>query len=136
MDLHLITHPESADEVRRVAGARTRIVCVRGLTAPEFLVPRDRGEARRDLGLPAEGGVVLVSGGGWGVGDVAGAVDVALTVPGVATAVALCGRNDDAAGPHPHALAGRPAGAAQRDSPTAWATGWPPRTRSCTPPEG
>ncbi len=95
VDLHLITHPESADEVRRVAGPHTRIVCVHGLTAPEFLVPRDRGEARRDLGLPAEGGVVLVSGGGWGVGDVAGALDVALTVPGVATAVALCGRNDE-----------------------------------------
>ena len=30
---------------------------------------RSRAEARRTLGLPAEGTVIAVSGGGWGVGD-------------------------------------------------------------------
>jgi processive 1,2-diacylglycerol beta-glucosyltransferase len=95
VDLHLITHPESLDELRRVAGAGTRVRCVHGLTAPEFIVPRGREDARRDLGLPLAGGVVLVSGGGWGVGDVDGAVEAALTVPSVARVVALCGRNDD-----------------------------------------
>jgi processive 1,2-diacylglycerol beta-glucosyltransferase len=66
---------------------------VRGLTDERFYAPRDEGEARRDLGLPPEGPVVLVSGGGWAVGDLEGAAEEALKVPG-ATVVCLCGRND------------------------------------------
>jgi processive 1,2-diacylglycerol beta-glucosyltransferase len=92
VDLHLITHPESAEEVLGIApGSDVR--CVRGLTDERFYTPRDQGEARRDLGLPADGPVVLVSGGGWAVGDLEGAAEEALKVPG-ATAVCLCGRND------------------------------------------
>jgi UDP-N-acetylglucosamine:LPS N-acetylglucosamine transferase len=93
VDLHLVTHPESIDEVRRIAGA-TDVVAVRGLNAADFLVPRDRLEARRSLGLPEGAPIVLVSGGGWAVGDLAGAVDVVLRRPG-AIAVVLCGRRDD-----------------------------------------
>ena len=93
VDLHLITHPESAEEVHRIAPG-TGVVCVRGLTDERFYVPRDQGEARRDLGLPAEGPVVIVSGGGWAVGDLEGAAEEALEVPGV-TVVCLCGRKDD-----------------------------------------
>ena len=59
VDLHLITHPESAEEVLRIAPG-TGVLCVRGLTDERFYVPRDQGEARRDLGLPAEGPVVIV----------------------------------------------------------------------------
>ena len=80
VDLHLITHPESAEEVRRIAPG-TGVVCVRGLTDERFYVARDQGEARRDLGLPAEGPVVIVSGGGWAVGDLEGAAEEALEVP-------------------------------------------------------
>jgi len=94
VDLHLITHPESADEVREVAGNETEVRCVHGLTAPEFVEPRDTEEARRSLGLP-EGKVVLVSGGGWGVGDLESAVDVALGLAVVAQVVCLCGRNEE-----------------------------------------
>jgi UDP-N-acetylglucosamine:LPS N-acetylglucosamine transferase len=93
VDLHLITHPESAEEVLRIAPG-TGVLCVRGLTDERFYVPRDQGEARRDLGLPAEGPVVIVSGGGWAVGDLEGAAEEALEVPG-ATVVCLCGRKDD-----------------------------------------
>jgi processive 1,2-diacylglycerol beta-glucosyltransferase len=93
IDLHLVTHPESIPEVRRIAGADADVRCVHGLTAPEFAEPRDRGEARRELGLSTEGKIVLVSGGGWGVGDLEGAVDVALANEAVATVVCLCGRN-------------------------------------------
>jgi UDP-N-acetylglucosamine:LPS N-acetylglucosamine transferase len=50
-------------------------------------------EARAALGLPLEGRIVLVSGGGWGVGDVEGAVDEALAVHGVSQVVSLCGHN-------------------------------------------
>lgn len=94
IDLHLISYPESEREVRQIAGPATRIANVVGMTRPEFLVPRSRIEARRALGLPKEGAIVLVSGGGWGVGDVAGALDAALHVPDLAMVVCLCGRND------------------------------------------
>jgi UDP-N-acetylglucosamine:LPS N-acetylglucosamine transferase len=93
VDLHLVTHPESIAEVRAIAGPGTEVVAVRGLNDPAFLVPRDRGEARRALDLPATAPVVVVSGGGWGVGDLSGAVDVVLGLPG-AHAVVMCGRND------------------------------------------
>jgi processive 1,2-diacylglycerol beta-glucosyltransferase len=92
VDLHLITHPESAEEVRAIAPA-SEIACVRGLTDPSFYAPRDRGEARRALNLPNERPIVLVSGGGWAVGDLAGAAEEAIA--GGATAVCLCGRNEE-----------------------------------------
>jgi UDP-N-acetylglucosamine:LPS N-acetylglucosamine transferase len=94
IDVHLITHPESDAEVREVAGADTVVHCVHGFTKPEFLVPRAQADARAALGLTADGGVVLVSGGGWGVGDVEGAVEESLTVDRVAQVVCLCGRNE------------------------------------------
>jgi UDP-N-acetylglucosamine:LPS N-acetylglucosamine transferase len=91
-DLHLLTHPESIAEVERIAGPGSALA-VRGLTAPAFLAPPDRERARARLGLPSSAAVVTVSGGGWGVGDVAGAVAVARGIPGV-DVVALCGRSD------------------------------------------
>lgn len=91
IDLHLITHPESAAEVRHIAG-RTEVLAVRGLNSEQFLAPRDRRDARRGLGLPLEAQVVLVSGGGWAVGDLEGAIAAGLERDG-AMVVALCGRN-------------------------------------------
>ena len=93
VDVHLVTHPESIPEVRRIAGPATEIHCVHGFSRPEFRVPLDAGEARRALGLPEQGSVVLVSGGGWGVGDVAGAVEEALALERVSRVVCLCGHN-------------------------------------------
>lgn len=93
VDLHLVTHPESIEEVHEVAGPETRVEVVHGLTRPEFAQPCDPGEARRAVGLPADGKVVLVSGGGWGVGDLVTAIDAALGLD-VAVVVALCGRNE------------------------------------------
>ncbi len=94
VDLHLITHPESLAEVHAIA-PRSRIECVRGLTDPAFYDPPERAEARRLLGLPEEGTVITVSGGGWAVGDLGGAVAEALRIPG-AHVVCLSGRNDTA----------------------------------------
>lgn len=91
VDLHLITHPESEAEVRGIAPS-SAIACVRGLTDERFYEPREQAEARRELGLPPDGPVVVVSGGGWAVGDLQGAADEAHAVPG-ATVVCLCGRN-------------------------------------------
>ena len=93
IDVHLVTHPESEPEVRSIAGPRARVVAVRGLHDPAFALPRARDEGRRALGLPLEPSVVVVSGGGWGVGDLAGAIDEALRIPGTLVA-ALCGRNE------------------------------------------
>jgi UDP-N-acetylglucosamine:LPS N-acetylglucosamine transferase len=94
IDVHLMIHPESYEEVRAIA-PHSRIETVTGLYDDVYLKPRDRVEARRDLGLPAEPRIVLVSGGGWGVGDLQGAIDVALELAGTRV-VALCGRNEDA----------------------------------------
>jgi processive 1,2-diacylglycerol beta-glucosyltransferase len=93
IDLHLITHPESLAEVRRIAGQATEVRCVRGLSDAAFEQPRAPQDARRALDLPATGKVVLVSGGGWGVGDLEQAVEVALRLPELSTVVCLCGRN-------------------------------------------
>jgi UDP-N-acetylglucosamine:LPS N-acetylglucosamine transferase len=94
VDVHLVTHPESIPEVRRVAGAATAIHCVHGFTRPEFRVPMAAGVARGALGLPADGAIALISGGGWGVGDVLGAVGEALQLHEVACVVCLCGHNE------------------------------------------
>jgi UDP-N-acetylglucosamine:LPS N-acetylglucosamine transferase len=92
LDLHLITHEESREEVAHIAGPGADIRRVRGFSRPEFDAPPQRAEARAALGLPASGPVVVVSGGGWGVGDLEGAPRVVLAQPG-ATAVCLCGSN-------------------------------------------
>jgi UDP-N-acetylglucosamine:LPS N-acetylglucosamine transferase len=92
-DLHLVTHPESIDEVRTIAGDETKVHCVHGFTAPEFLVPRELFDARHALNLDPGAKIVLVSGGGWGVGDVEGAVREVLSVEGVDQVVCLCGHN-------------------------------------------
>jgi processive 1,2-diacylglycerol beta-glucosyltransferase len=94
VDVHLLTHPESEPEVRRIAGAATAIHCVHGFSLPEFREPRSVHEAREALELPSDGAVVLVSGGGWGVGDVLGAVAAALQLERVTRVVCLCGHNE------------------------------------------
>src|SRR5204862_2547850 len=93
VDLHLVTHPESVHEVRAIAGPATEVVPVRGLNDSAFLEPADATVARRALDLPLDAPVVVVSGGGWGVGDLAGAVEEVLALPG-AHAVVVCGRHD------------------------------------------
>ena len=92
IDMHFITHPESAEEVERIAG-RGSVVWAKPPTAPAFLATRSRADARRALGLPADAKVIAVSGGGWGVGDLLGATRAALRTPD-AIVLCLCGRND------------------------------------------
>lgn len=93
-DLHLVIHPESAAEVRHHAGAGVRVEAVRGLSDPRFEAPPvPAAQARAALGLPPEHPAVVVSGGGWGVGDLAGAVDAALAASPEASVLVLCGSN-------------------------------------------
>jgi UDP-N-acetylglucosamine:LPS N-acetylglucosamine transferase len=94
VDLHLVTHPESIEEVRRVAGRGAEVHVVHGLTRPEFSSPCDPQAARVALGLPLQGKLVLVSGGGWGVGDLGSAVEEALSFEEVSLVACLCGRNE------------------------------------------
>ena len=94
VDLHLITHPESEEEVRRIAGP-TEVAWVRGLTSPGFTDPPDPHAGQRIFDLPEGVPVVVVSGGGWGVGDLASAIEVARASARELHVVALCGRNDD-----------------------------------------
>lgn len=107
-DLHLVIHPESATEIRAIAGPQARIEAVRGITTAAFDTPGDRAAARAALGLPAAGPVVVVSGGGWGVGDLRGAVAAALAADPQATVLALCGSNDQALGDLQRSFAGEP----------------------------
>lgn len=97
-DVHLVTHPESTDEVLEVAGHSSPVYCVTGLTDRAFLEQRPRREARESLGLPENTSIVLVSGGGWGVGRLDSAIEVALGLPGVGLVACLCGRNDELRG--------------------------------------
>ena len=81
VDLHLITHPESDEEVRAIAPA-SAIECVRGLTDPGFYEPpRPRPTRGARWACPPTARSSLVSGGGWAVGDLAGAAEVALAAP-------------------------------------------------------
>jgi UDP-N-acetylglucosamine:LPS N-acetylglucosamine transferase len=93
-DVHLVTHAESFDEVRRIAGDSTRVHRVTGFTDPAFEEPRSPQDARASLGLPDDVKIVLVSGGGWGVGKLDAAVTVALGLAEVGLVVCLCGRNE------------------------------------------
>lgn len=93
IDMHLVMYGESMESVERIAG-RGSVKLVRPLISAEFLEPRSPREARRALDLPEEGRMVVVSGGGWGVGDIAGAVREFVRTPEVSSIVCLAGRNE------------------------------------------
>jgi processive 1,2-diacylglycerol beta-glucosyltransferase len=96
IDMHLVMYGESMPSVERIAG-RGSVRLVRPLISAEFLQPRCAVDARRSLGLPEEGRTVVVSGGGWGVGDIAGAVREFTRVPEVTSIVCLAGHNEQLA---------------------------------------
>jgi processive 1,2-diacylglycerol beta-glucosyltransferase len=95
IDMHLVMYGESMPSVERIAGEGS-VRLVRPLISAEFLQPRCATEARRQLGLPEDGRMVLVSGGGWGVGDIAGAVGEFVRTSEVTSIVCLAGRNEQA----------------------------------------
>ncbi len=96
IDTHLVMYGESMSSVERIAGAGS-VQLVRPLISAEFLEPRCPTDARRALGLPEQGRMVVVSGGGWGVGDIAGAVGEFTRVAEVSSIVCLAGRNEQLA---------------------------------------
>ncbi len=92
VDLHYVTHPESIEEVERLVGPG-RVEWTRPPISPEFLSPRTRRDAREALGVDAHVRMVLVSGGGWGVGDLERAIELALD-DGETEVVCIAGRNE------------------------------------------
>jgi UDP-N-acetylglucosamine:LPS N-acetylglucosamine transferase len=94
VDLHFVTHPESIEEVERLVGPGS-VEWMRPPISPDFLMPRTRAAARDALGMPAHARVVLVSGGGWGVGDLEGAIEAALGGEDTLV-VCITGRNEAA----------------------------------------
>lgn len=93
IDTHLVMYGESVPSVERIAG-RGSAQLVRPLISSDFLESRTKPDARRALGLPEDGRMVVVSGGGWGVGDVEGAVRELNRIPDVSSIVCLAGRNE------------------------------------------
>jgi UDP-N-acetylglucosamine:LPS N-acetylglucosamine transferase len=96
IDMHMVMYGESLSPVEQIAG-RDSVRLVQPLISDEFLQERCPLQARRALGLPEEGRMVVVSGGGWGVGDVEGAVREFIRVPEASSIVCLAGRNDQLA---------------------------------------
>jgi processive 1,2-diacylglycerol beta-glucosyltransferase len=94
IDLHLLSWPEALAETERIAGPG-RAAVVRALVDERFHHPPTRAQARHQLSLPADAQIVLVSGGGWGVGDVEGAAWVALDSAPGARVLCLTGHNDE-----------------------------------------
>lgn len=94
IDLHLVMHESCVRPIEKVAGQESARV-VRPLVQPQFFEPAEQPAARRELGLPETGPVVLVSGGGWGVGKLERAVRAGLDVPD-AHVICICGLNDEA----------------------------------------
>ncbi len=92
IDLHLVIHESCLKPVERVAGQGSARV-IRPPVQPEFFERRTKQDARRALGLPEDGPMIVVSGGGWGIGKLERAVRAALELERV-TVVCICGHNE------------------------------------------
>jgi processive 1,2-diacylglycerol beta-glucosyltransferase len=93
IDMHLVMYGESMGLVERIAGAGSACL-VRPLISAQFSQERCPLQTRRALGLPERGRMVVVSGGGWGMGDLAGAVRGLMRVPEISSIVCVAGRNE------------------------------------------
>lgn len=92
IDLHYVTHPESIEEVEQLAGPGS-VEWAQPPISPDFLMPRTRRDAREALDVPPHARMVLVSGGGWGIGDLEGAINTALADDDTLV-VCITGRNE------------------------------------------
>lgn len=93
IDMHLVMYGESMSPVERIAGEGSAQL-VSPLISAEFSMDHCPQESRRALGLPEQGRMVVVSGGGWGVGDITGAVRELLREHEISAIVCLAGRNE------------------------------------------
>jgi len=107
IDLHLLSWPEAVAEVDRIAGPG-RAAAVKPLIDSRFLHAPPREVARADLELPSEAPVLVISGGGWGIGDLEGAARTALEYDPEARAICLAGRNEAVRTRLQHAFGAQP----------------------------
>jgi processive 1,2-diacylglycerol beta-glucosyltransferase len=91
-DLHLASYPESLREIAAITGGAPAIAARAPLGLAHW-TRRGRFAARRELGLDPESPLVIVSGGGWGVGDLRGAIEGALGVE-LLQVIVVCGENE------------------------------------------
>jgi processive 1,2-diacylglycerol beta-glucosyltransferase len=106
IDLHLVVHESCVRPVERIAGGGS-VRVVRPFVQTKFLERRREQDARAALGLPQEGPLILVSGGGWGVGKLERAVRAALRLEG-STVICICGLNEQIRERLETAFAGEP----------------------------
>lgn len=94
IDAHLLQWPEAVTEVDRIAGPG-RAFPVKPLVDARFLTPVSQAQARATLNLSQAGAIAVVSGGGWGIGDIVGAAEEAMTHVGPdGRVLCLAGRNE------------------------------------------
>jgi processive 1,2-diacylglycerol beta-glucosyltransferase len=93
-DLHLASYPESLREIAAITGGAPARAARPPLSLAHWNSP-GRCSARRALGLDPEPPLIVVSGGGWGIGDLRGAISAALAVEQVQVIV-VCGENEPA----------------------------------------
>ncbi|MGP0101557.1 MAG: MGDG synthase family glycosyltransferase [Solirubrobacteraceae bacterium] len=91
-DLHLASYPESLGEIAAIAAGAPAQATRPPLGAAHW-TRRGRRGARLELGLDPELPLVLVSGGGWGIGDLRGAIEGALRIESPQVIV-VCGENE------------------------------------------
>lgn len=91
VDMHMVNYESTAAEASARIGAR-RVMQVRPLVDPAFARWRPQAECREMLGVPKAGPLLVVSGGGWAVGNLSAAISAALAVPG-AHVLCLAGRD-------------------------------------------
>ncbi len=92
IDLHLVMHESLVAEVEREAGSGSACL-TKPLVSRSFVEPVDRERMRAELGIPDGSRLVVVSGGGWGVGDLTGATQTALALEHTYV-ISIAGRND------------------------------------------
>jgi UDP-N-acetylglucosamine:LPS N-acetylglucosamine transferase len=92
IDVHLCVADTAAVQARRRAGASGQVVTVGPFVPKRFFHPIDKNLARRELNLPDDSTVVLISSGSWGVGNVLSTYRILAASEGI-TPVLLCGHN-------------------------------------------
>jgi diacylglycerol O-acyltransferase len=91
IDLHFVMYDTAADDALLPGFQQTM-----RLGAPPVrrgFGDFSRDEARRLLGLPADDFIVLMTGGAWGLGDIAPGVEALVKLEPAVHAVAVCGKN-------------------------------------------
>ena len=93
-DLHLASYPESLTEIAAITGGAPARAARPPLGVAHW-TGRERCAARSALDLDPELPLVVVSGGGWGIGDLQGAIEGALGVD-LLQVIVVCGENEPA----------------------------------------